>query len=186
MAGNRTNSRYQSAKIAFCGLVTALGVVLMISGGLIPIMTYCSPMAAGVLLLFVMLEFGKQAAWTTFFATALISILLGTDKEAAFFYLFIGYYPLVKWELDRLKPRFLSLLAKLSLFSTSVILLYLTLGFVLNMEAILSEFADMGVMLSAVFLLLFNFSMVLYDRLMIPLIFLYVNRLQPKLQFLKR
>ena len=134
MSGNRSNSRRQSTMMAFCGLMTALGVTLMLSGGLIPIMTYCAPMAAGVLLLFVLIEFGKQAAWTTFFSTAFISLLLGIDKEAAFFYLFIGYYPLIKWKLDQLKPKFLQLTAKLSLFSLSITLLYLTLALLLNME----------------------------------------------------
>ena len=31
---NRVNSRYQSSKIAFCGLMTALSVVLMLAGGI--------------------------------------------------------------------------------------------------------------------------------------------------------
>lgn len=186
MSGNRVNSRRQSTRIAFCGLVTALGAVLMLSGGLIPVMTYCAPMAAGVLLLFVMLEFGSQAAWTTFAATAIISLLLGTDKEAAFFYLFIGYYPLIKWNLDRIKVPFLRLAAKITMFSLSITLLYLTLGFLLGMEAILAEFTGMGFWLCAAFLVLFNFCMLLYDRLMLPLLFLYANRLQPKLKFLKR
>ena len=55
-AGQRNSSREQSTKIAFCGLLVALCVVLMLSGGLIPIATYCAPMAAGILLLPVLLD----------------------------------------------------------------------------------------------------------------------------------
>ena len=40
MANNRSRSRRQSSKIAFCGLMVALSVALMLTGGLIPIATY--------------------------------------------------------------------------------------------------------------------------------------------------
>ena len=90
MSSNRSRSRKESSKIAFCGLMVALSVVLMLTGGLIPIATYCAPMAAGLLLLPILLEYGKKASWTAYAAVSLISLLLGADKEAAFFYLFLG------------------------------------------------------------------------------------------------
>lgn len=183
---NRTSSRQASIKIAFCGLLTALGVVLMISGGLIPIATYCTPMAAGILLLVVLLEFGKKAAWTTFAATALISLLLGIDKEAAFFYIFLGYYPIVKWELDRIKPGPLCFAVKLALYSVSIVLMYCVMGFLFNMGAVIEEFEAMGVWLLVGFLALFDVCMFLYDRLLMPLVFLYANRIRPRLNFLKQ
>lgn len=185
-SGNRRSSRMASMKMAFCGLITALSVALMLAGGLIPVATYCVPMAASLLLLPVMLEFDKKTAWTTFAATALIAILLGIDKEAAFFYLFIGYYPLIKWDVDRIKRKPLRLLAKLTLYSVSVITLYIILGFVMNMTAILGEFTEMGFLFTALLLVLYNVCMLLYDRLLLPLIFLYVQRIKPKMQFLKR
>jgi len=171
--------------MAFCGLITALSVALMLTGGMIPIATYCVPMASGLLLLPVLLEFGKKSAWITFAATALIAILLGIDKEAAIFYLFIGYYPLIKWELDRIKNKPLRLLSKLTLYSISVIAMYLILGYLLNMNAILAEFSDMGLLFTALLLILFNICMLLYDRLLMPMVFLYAQRIRPKLQFLK-
>ena len=97
MANNRSRSRRQSSKIAFCGLMVALSVALMLTGGLIPIATYCAPMASAILLRPILLEFGKKAAWTAYAAVSLITLMLGIDKEAAFFYLFLGYYPILKW-----------------------------------------------------------------------------------------
>ena len=45
MAGqNRSGSRKQSGKVAFCGMMVALSVALMLTGGLVPIATYCAPM----------------------------------------------------------------------------------------------------------------------------------------------
>ena len=89
MSGKREQSRKQSVKIAYCGMMVALSLVLMLMGGIIPIATYCVPMMSSILLLPVLVEFGRKTAWMAFSAVALIALLLGVDKEAAFFYLFI-------------------------------------------------------------------------------------------------
>ena len=84
MAGqNRSGSRKQSGKVAFCGMMVALSVALMLTGGLVPIATYCAPMLGGILLLPIMLEYGRKTAWTAYIATSLIVLTLGVDKEAA-------------------------------------------------------------------------------------------------------
>lgn len=184
-ASRRNSSREQSTKIAFCGLLVALCVVLMLSGGLIPIATYCAPMAAGILLLPVLMEYGKKTAWTAYAAVALITLMLGIDKEAAFFFLFLGYYPIVKWALDRIHQKPLRILAKLAVWNLSVVLMYAVMGFLLHMDAVVAEFSEMGAVMLVGFVLLFDLCMVLYDRLMMPLIYLYANRLRPKLRFLR-
>ena len=61
----------QAYTVAFCSLMAALGAVLMLTGGLIPVMTYCSPLMAGVLLIPVLREFGKKWAWLVWLVTAL-------------------------------------------------------------------------------------------------------------------
>jgi len=185
MANNRNQSRQQSGKIAFCGLMVALTVTLMLAGGLIPIATYCVPMFGGILLLPVLLQYGKKTAWTAFSAAAIITLLMDTDKEAAFFYLFFGYYPLIKWDIERIKNKYLRVLCKLTLFNGSIVLMYMILGFLLNMRALIEEFSQMGGVLLIAFILIFDICMMLYDRLLFPLLLLYVNRIQSKLRFLK-
>jgi len=182
---NRSSSREQSKRIAFCGLTAALSVALMLTGGLIPIATYCAPMAAGILLLPVMLEYGKKSAWTAYAAVALITLLMGVDKEASFFYLFIGYYPLLKWEIERKKNKKLRLLCKLLVFNAAVIIMYLVLGFLLNMNALIQEFTQMGAALLLLFLAMLNACLLLYDRLLLPMVYLYVNRIKPRLRFIR-
>ncbi|MBQ4264725.1 MAG: hypothetical protein IJB85_04355 [Clostridia bacterium] len=182
---NRSSSREQSKRIAFCGLTAALSVALMLTGGLIPIATYCAPMAAGILLLPVMLEYGKKSAWTAYAAVALITLLMGVDKEASFFYLFIGYYPLLKWEIERIKNKKLRLLCKLLVFNAAVIIMYLVLGFLLNMNALIQEFTQMGAALLLLFLAMLNACLLLYDRLLLPMVYLYVNRIRPRLRFIR-
>ena len=86
----------QSIKIAFCGIAVGLSIVFMLLGGLIPAAVYAVPLLCGLVLLPVSIEFGKPTACATFAATALLALMLDFDKEAAFFYLFIGYYPIIK------------------------------------------------------------------------------------------
>lgn len=183
---NRSNSRYQSRKIAFCGLITALSAALMLAGGIIPIATYAVPMMAGVLLLPILLEYGKKTAWTAYAAVSLIVLMLGIDKEAAFFYIFIGYYPILKWDIERIKKKPLKLLVKLLVFNLSIVLMYAILGLVMNMDAIIQEFTEMGAALLVVFIAVLDMCLLLYDRLMLPLVYLYANRISPKFRFLRR
>lgn len=182
---NRNQSRIQSKKMAFCGMLVALSIVTMLLGGLIPIATYCVPMFCGVLLLPILIEYGKVTAWTAFAAVALIALLLGIDKEAAFFYLFLGHYPLLKLEIDRIKNKPIRVGAKLVFFNLATFLMYAILGFILHMDAVVEEFKLMGPWLLVGFVLLFDFCFFLYDRLLYPLSFLYIQRIHPKLKFIK-
>lgn len=172
--------------MAFCGVMVALSAALMLTGGFIPIATYCTPMAAGLLLLPILLEYGRQAAWTAFSATAILSLTLDADKEAALFYLFLGYYPILKWELDRIHKKPVRVAVKLLLFTASTVFMYWLMGTLLGMDAVVAEFREMGVVILALFIVFFNFCMLLYDRIITPMAILYVKRLRPRLRFLKR
>lgn len=186
MTGNRRNSRQMSGKMAFCGLMVALAASLMFTGGLVPVLTYCAPMVAGVLLLPILLEYGKKAAWTAYAAVSLITLFVGIDKEAAFFFLFLGYYPILKWDVDRIKRKPARVLIKLLIFNVAIVAMYCVLGFLLNMDALVEEFTQMGTVLLAAFVVLMNVCMFLYDRLLSPLVVLYVKRLRPRLRFLRK
>ena len=185
MSNRQTHSHRQSVMMAYSGMTAALSVVLMLLGGIIPIMTYVSPLLCGVLLLPILLEFGKQYAWICWGVTALIVLLIGADREAAFFYLFFGYYPIIKWRLDQIKSKRLCLLAKASLFSLLTVALYALLGFVLHLDVVTQEFAEMGVWMTVGFLVVLVFCLLLYDRLLFPLCILYENRIKPKMKFIR-
>ena len=180
MASNRMNARRQSVMIAFCGMAAGLSVAIMLLGGVIPAAAYAVPMLCGLVLLPVLLEFGRRAAWATFFAVAALALLMDFDKEAAFFYLFIGYYPIVKWRLDKISPKWKRIAAKLMLFTLAIALMYALLALVFPVAAALEEFREMGVILSIAFVIVYDGCMLLYDLL------LYANRIQPKLKLLRR
>lgn len=175
-----------SVRVAFCGMAVALSVVLMLMGGLIPIAVYLVPLMCGLILLPISIEFGKAYAWAAFGATAALSLLLGFDKEAAFFYLFIGYYPIVKWSFDRIKKKPLRAAAKLLLFTVSILVMYGLLNLLFPMEQFMQEFHEMGIATLIVMLVVYNISMLLFDRFLVAALMIYANRIRPRLHFLKK
>lgn len=63
--------------------------------------------------------------------------------------------------------------------------MYAVLGFLLHMDAVVAEFTDMGALLLIAFAVMLNLCMLLYDKLLVPLMVIYVHRLRPKLRFLR-
>ena len=157
-------NRAPAFRLAFCAMMAALGAVFMLASSVIPVLTYVSPMLASVTLLPVLYEYGKKQAWMVWFVTAALSLLLCADREAAFFYLFFGYYPILKQRLDRIRPGVLCVLAKFAFFTAVFTVLLIVLAFILGVEDIRGElWLTIGVYASLIVMLLF-FDRI-YDRL---------------------
>ena len=106
-------------ELALCGVMTALSVVLLCLGGVIPLAIYACPMLASCALLVLREMCRAQYAWCCWASVALLTLLLGPDKEAAALYLFLGYYPLLQPKLDAIRRPALRWMAKL-MWSASV------------------------------------------------------------------
>ena len=100
-----------------------------------------------------------------FFASAMLSLLLAPDKEAAAIFLALGYYPIVKPKLDR-KSKIRRWVGKFLLFNVSILAVYAVLLFVLRLDALREEFSAMSGALLAGLLLGGNFLFWLDDRLL--------------------
>ena len=70
------------------------------------------------------------------------------------------------------------------MFNAAIVLMYVMLGLLMNMTAIVEEFTQMGTVLLVVFILSLNACLLLYDRLMFPMVYLYVNKIKPRLKFI--
>ena len=150
-------------KMALGGMLAALAVVIMALGGMIPLATYVCPMLAMLLLQVVYQLCGRRVGWAWYGTVAILSILLGPDKEGAAVFVFLGYYPLVKPLLDRTKLKWLW---KLLLFNTATIVMYWLLMHLFGMAQIAQEFSEMGYGMLAVTLLMGNFTFVLTDKIL--------------------
>ena len=174
---NRSQMNHAMAfRLSLSALMAALGTVLMLSSNLIPVLTYVAPMLASLTLIPVLTEFGKKYAWMTWGVTAGLALLLCADREAAFFYLFIGWYPILKPKLDGIPSRPVRILSKLALFTLVFVLLFVLLTFVMGLEDMKSE-----MLLSIVVYAMLVATMLLYDRVYERMALLYERRLRNKL-----
>lgn len=181
----RENAKKRSWAIAFCALMAALGAALMAAGGLIPVATYCSPMIASVLLLPVMSELGNREAWLTWAVTSLLAMLLSIDREAAFLYFFVGYYPILRPYLDAVRSAPLRFLLKLLFFALTLGLMYALILWVFQLEAVLEDFGGFSFWMSVGFFAALVAVMMLYDLALSRLHLFWLLRLRPRLRLPK-
>ena len=149
--------------MALCGITAALAVVIMCMGGLIPVATYVCPLICMLLLREIFRRSGRRMAWVWYAVVSLLSLLLGPDKEAAAVFVFLGYYPILKPKLDRMR---LAVLWKALLFNSSMITLYLLLLLVFGVTALVEEFSQMGTVMLICLLVLGNITFFLMDKLL--------------------
>jgi hypothetical protein len=165
-------------------MMAALGAAVMLIGGFLAIATYAAPLFASVLLIPVLVEFGKGRAWLCYLATAIVCALICPDKELAFFYAVIGFYPIIRSFFERIPGRFPRTMAKLAYFAVSTAVLYLFLCFVLKLEALLSELGKAGALMNAVFFAVLVAALLIYDAAVGAAHRIYLLRIRPKLKFL--
>ena len=170
----------ESQKIALCGVLGALSVVLLLVGAALQIGTYAAPMLAAFLLIPVLDEYGPKYALLLYATVSILSVLLVPELELAFFYVFvIGYYPVLRQALARIKSTLLRWIVKFAVFNGATVLVYVLL-FALLGPAILDELLADGVAMLAVG----NLSFWLCDRAVGALTRYYRLILKKKMKFL--
>ena len=179
---DREQNQRLTRALAFCSLMAALGAAMMTTGGLIPVLTYCSPLLAGVLLIPVLWEYGEKWAWLAWLVTALLSLILSADKEAALFYCFLGCYPILRRVFNRVRPAALSWLLKLLYILLALGGLYALILLVLGLDIGMEDLESLGRYAALGGFLMLAVTMLLYDRVLVNLEILYERRLRGKLK----
>lgn len=149
--------------MALGGVTASLAVVILSLGGLVPLATYILPMICCVLLQMIRKGLGRRGCWVWYATVSMLGILLGADKEAAAVFLVLGYYPIIKPQIERKPAPFL---AKLLLFNLSILLMYQALIHLFGMAALAAEFSSMGLWMTLVTLALGNLCFFLLDRVL--------------------
>lgn len=171
----------QSGCIALCGVMCGLAVIVMSSGSIIPFATFCAPAVAGILLIPVAIKCGMRLGWTCYAAVSVLAVLLVPDKEiAAVFVFFLGYYPLCKAYLERIRTKILQGAAKLAVFNGSILLMYWVLLRLFSVQYLVQEFSEMGQLFTACLLVLANVCFIMYDLMLRNLLVLYMVKIKPR------
>lgn len=155
--------RAKTKAMALSGMLAALALVIMCMGGLIPLATYICPMLCVIVQYIVLWLCGRRIAWTWFAVVALLSLLLGPDKEAAGVFLLLGYYPMLKPVFEKWP---VSWLWKLLLFNSAVAALYGLLLRLMGLEEPAEGFTGFGIAGLLVLLVLGNVTFILLDKLL--------------------
>ncbi|NBI65975.1 hypothetical protein D1646_03945 [Pseudoflavonifractor sp. 60] len=161
--GKHGQLQRQSRKMALCGMMAALSVVVLTWGSLPPFSTFACPMLAMLCLIPAVCDYGPGTALLMYTAVAVLGLLLCPDKEIALLYTFLGWYPGTQAKVNSL-PRFVSLAVKCILFSAAMIIMYSLILYLFRLEAVVEEFAEYSFIMVILMLGLGNLTFLLYDR----------------------
>lgn len=159
----REKMRTSVRAMALGGMMAALAVVIMCLGGLIPFATFVCPMICMLILQLVAKLCGRRIGWAWYGAVALLSLLMGPDKEGAAMFVFLGFYPMIKPKIDKLPFRWLW---KGLFFNAVILVMYTFLIHMFGMADLAAEFQEMGAILLAVTLILGNVTFFLLDKIL--------------------
>lgn len=167
--------------LAYCSVIAALAVVLMMLTSLIPVGTYALPMFSGALLVAVVVEFNCKWAFGVYLVASVLSVFLAGDKEAVVLFIALfGYYPIVKNIFERkIKSKPLVIVLKLALFNLAAVAAFLFTSFLLKVSA--EEYTVFGFYVPYIFLILGNIIFLFYDRALTIFVIFYVKVISPKL-----
>ena len=153
-----------SRQMALGGMLTATAVVIMCLGSLIPVNTYVCPVLCILITRVVLESCGRRIGWCYYIATAVLSLMLAPDREAALVYAFLGYYPMIRPFFEKLGV--FAWYAKLLLFTLAGGASYGMLLVVMGAGAAMTD----GWVLTLVTVLLWDALFLLTDRLLgVPL-----------------
>lgn len=166
--------RSKTSKVALCGVIAALSVVVLFLTGVVPVATIALPAVAGCFLIAVVAETDVRSGVAVYAIVSVLAALLVPDREATLFYIvFFGYYPALYGTLSRIRNSVARWAAKLLVFNAAAVL-----------EALLAVWL-LGIPLAEmlpfipVLLLLMNAVFILYDLALNGLIVFYIRRLHP-------
>ena len=164
----------KSWAMAYCGIVAALCVALMLLGAVIPIAMFIAPAVAGFLVATVCVECGMQLALTAYAAVSLLALLFVPDKEVALIFVFLlGYYPLAKPKFECIRPAVLRIVCKLLLCNGTVLAMYGLVFLLVPAGSISQELRTTALAVSLATLVMGNVAFVLYDRALHNMLMIY-------------
>ena len=149
--------------VALGGMMSAVAVVIMCLGGIVPLATFICPMLAIITGQITIRKCDRKIGWCWYAAVAILSLLLSADKEAAVTFAFLGYYPIIKSLFERYK---FALLLKCVYFNISISIMYFLLLQLFGMVELAREYAQLGKMGIAIMLILGNITFFMLDRLL--------------------
>lgn len=147
-------------KITLCGMVAAISVVVMLTS-YFPYLTYAIPAVAGLFMIVPLIECGAAWGFGTYVASAAIVLITGELEAKILYVLFLGYYPILKALIERIKKQAIEWVLKLLCFNAAAVAFYYVSTVLFSIS--FDDFGQWGKYGALIFLALCNIVFVLYD-----------------------
>ncbi len=161
----------------------ALSITLMLLTGFVPFGTFALPAFSGILLVVVFVELGVKWAMLSYVGASIISFFIAPDREAALFFILIfGYYPQLKFFIDKkIKNHLLAYIPKFLIFNTAVASIYFIIIYLLGLTEILVNMGEFGMWGIALAVVISNFTFFVYDKAIYSCLLYYRYKIRPKI-----
>lgn len=155
-------------------MLAALGVLILAIGSFFEVLDISVAVIASLLAVYAVIEIGGAYPWLIWLVTSVLSLLLLPQKTPAIFYaVFLGYYPILKEKLEKLRT-WLSTVCKLVSFHLALGLIVLILRLFLPSQLEMGGLWWMPILLYVACLVCF----LVYDVALTRLITYYLLRLR--------
>ena len=192
----------RTKKLTLGAMLAALGAVLLLFGSLFQVIDLSMAAIASFVCVIAVIELGSGWAWMIYGVVGVISVLLRPTSFAPWVYVaFLGYYPIIKEKIERLKKP-VSWALKMISFNVSLIACCVVAFFLIMAEPpkdiveffkMIPDFfntqlgfAGAGTAVAIGLYTFVNFVFVLYDIALTRLISTYIFRLRDKFKFLHK
>ena len=117
---------YFDKRIVISGVLSALSFIVLSIGQDLGDLDLTVSAIASLFLIIIVIEMGYKYAWMTFLVTSILAILLvPPPKTVAVFYAFsMGFYPMVKSYIERIKYAVVRWICKLAVGNVSMLMLF--------------------------------------------------------------
>lgn len=169
-------------RISLGGIISSVCLLLMFCTGMFPMLDYTIPAFAGFLMVVMIVETGPKWAFTTYATVSVLCFLMTPNYEASLlFILFMGYYPILKFYLDRIKSKAICWLTKYAVFNIAIIAFYFVFQYIITSVDLFEDMDMFGKYAALVLWLGANVFFLIYDYVLGQLIDLYIHWFRKKI-----
>ncbi len=165
-----------TSKVTFCAMMAALAAVFMLLS-YFPYLTYAIPAIAGLFIMVALIETNAKWALLSYISSAVLVFLFAESESKLMYICFLGYYPILKAIIERLKSRVLEWVIKILSFNAAVLLVYYVFAALFGISLDDLNFMKYG---AVMLLALGNIVFVIYDIMVSKMAATYIIKMHPR------
>lgn len=147
-------------KITLCAMMAALAVCVMLLS-YFPYLTYAIPAVAGLFIMVLVVEIDCKWAFAGYLTSTVLVFLLVEAESKLLYIFFLGYYPILKALVERIRKPVFEWIIKLICFISAVLIVYFIYTKLYGVD--MSDMGALGNYGNAILLGLGTVTFVIYD-----------------------